>query len=101
MHREIRNDISTVREEARAEIGALWDEILQKMEALRNTHTQTANEQKEMGNSLSDATDRIAVLEKSHDMLMKNYKKLQEKCTDLENRSFSPPCLGRKTLTHR
>uniref|UniRef100_A0A8C5GJL6 L1 transposable element RRM domain-containing protein n=1 Tax=Gouania willdenowi TaxID=441366 RepID=A0A8C5GJL6_GOUWI len=87
MHRELKNDITSLRAETKAEVGALREDILHKMDSLRNAHAQTAKEQKEMGGALSDVTDRLVILEKNHDMLTKDHKKLQEKCTDLENRS--------------
>lgn len=40
-----------------------------------------------MGKSVSDVSDRMVALEKSNETLTKEYKKLSETYTDLENRS--------------
>lgn len=87
MHHEIRKDISTLRDEAKADINMLRTELSMKIETLHKTHTETANTQKEMEKSLCDASDRIMQLEKTTETLSNDYKKLQEKCMDIENRS--------------
>lgn len=87
MHQEIRKDISILRDEAKADINMLRTELSRKIETLHKTHTETANTQKEMEKSLCDTSDRIMQLEKTAETLSNDYKKLQEKCMDLENRS--------------
>lgn len=40
-----------------------------------------------MEQSLNDTSDRLTALENTYQKLTTDHKKLQEKCTDLENRS--------------
>lgn len=87
MHKGISSDISVLREEAKADIKATRDELMGKVEQLFTMQAEAASTQKEMEKSLSDTTDRLTTLEKSYMSLKADYKKLQEKCTDLEDRS--------------
>lgn len=87
MQKGIHSDISSLRMETKADIKALHDELSVKVEMLFNMHTEMSNTHKVMENSLSDASDRLITLEKRYDSLIKEHKKLQDKCTDLESRS--------------
>lgn len=87
MHKGISSDISVLREEAKADIKATRDELMGKVEQLFTMQAEVASTQKEMEKSLSDTTDRLTTLEKSYRSLKADHKKLQEKCTDLEDRS--------------
>lgn len=85
--REIRDDISSLRETTKADIKNIRDELTEKVERLFTMQADSANTQMGMEQSLNDATDRLTALEKAHQSLTADHKKLQEKCIDLENRS--------------
>ncbi|RXN29866.1 putative transposase element L1Md-A101/L1Md-A102/L1Md-A2 [Labeo rohita] len=69
------------------DLRALPEEIF-PLAALHKAQAELVNEYTEMEKSLSDTMDRVAVLEQSHERMAKEYKKMQEKCMDLENRSW-------------
>ncbi|RXN15280.1 putative transposase element L1Md-A101/L1Md-A102/L1Md-A2 [Labeo rohita] len=69
------------------DLRALREEIFPELAALHKAQAESANEYTEMGKSLSDTMDRVAVLEQFHERMAKEHKKMQEKCMDLENRS--------------
>ncbi|KAL0152693.1 hypothetical protein M9458_052416 [Cirrhinus mrigala] len=75
------------REEMKEHLRALQEEIFLELSALHKAQAEFVNEYTEMKKSLSDTTDRVAVLEQSHEHMAKEHKKMQEKCMDLENHS--------------
>lgn len=87
LHQEIKRDISSLREEAKADTRALRSELVQELAFLHKAHRESEREQAEMGGSLSKVIDQVAALEQAQEKLIKDHKKIHEKCTDLENRS--------------
>lgn len=85
--RGIRDDISSLRETTKADIKTIRDELTEKVENLFTRQAETADTQAGMEQSLNDTCDRLTTLEKSYQSLAAEHKKLQDKCTDLENRS--------------
>ncbi|KAK7878476.1 hypothetical protein WMY93_034302 [Mugilogobius chulae] len=85
--KEIRDDIAALRDQTKADIKTLRDELTERVNKLSAMQTNTANTQKDMEKSLTDTTDRLVILEKEHHSLASDYKKLYDKCVDLENRS--------------
>ncbi|KAK7921821.1 hypothetical protein WMY93_008723 [Mugilogobius chulae] len=85
--KEIRDDIAGLRDQTKADIKTLRDELTERVDKLSAMQTNTANTQKDMEKSLTDTTDRLVILEKEHHSLASDYKKLYDKCVDLENRS--------------
>ncbi|MED6272291.1 hypothetical protein CHARACLAT_028820 [Characodon lateralis] len=59
--------------------------LLGALGRLFTVQAEAATTQKDMERSLKDLSDRLTALEKSS--LIMDHKKLQEKCTDLENRN--------------
>lgn len=79
---EIKTDIASLREETKADIKAIRDELAGEIARL-----QSAQEHKDMGASLGETMSRVTALEKSRQNIIKECKKIQDKCQDLENRS--------------
>ncbi|KTG38009.1 hypothetical protein cypCar_00036760, partial [Cyprinus carpio] len=84
---DIKANISSLREETKADIHAIHDELAVELARLRLTQAETVSNVEEMGNTLSKMMDRVTALEQSHQVIAKECKKLQDKCLDLENRS--------------
>lgn len=84
---ELRGEMTMIRQECKADITALKKELSPQLQALSDTQREAANTQGEMGRSLSDMSDRVVTLEKSHQALFDKHEKLSEKYMDLENRS--------------
>uniref|UniRef100_A0A3B3DIY2 L1 transposable element RRM domain-containing protein n=1 Tax=Oryzias melastigma TaxID=30732 RepID=A0A3B3DIY2_ORYME len=84
---ELRGEMTMIRQECKADINALKKELSPQLQALSNTQREAANTQCEMRRSLSDMSDRVVTLEKSHQALFDKHEKLSEKYMDLENRS--------------
>lgn len=87
MHENIRKDISSLREETKADTNALRNILSQKMVTLHETCMATATTLKEVERALSNFLDRIIGVEKADQTLQKDCNKLQEKYMDLENRN--------------
>lgn len=85
--KEIRDEISSLRETTKADMKTIRDEVTEKVERLFSMQAEAANIQTGMEQSLSDTSDRLMALENSCQSLAADHKKLQEKCIDLENRS--------------
>ncbi|KAL1248893.1 hypothetical protein QQF64_022211 [Cirrhinus molitorella] len=75
------------REEMKEDLRVLRQEIFPELAALHKAQADSVTEYTEMGKSLSDTMDRVAILKQSHERMAKDHKKMQEKCMDLENRS--------------
>lgn len=87
MRGELSRDIATLQQKAQDDIKALRDELFSQMRSLVDSHNETMQTQQEIEKSLTDVGDRVTILEKNNDRLNKEYKKVLEKCMDLENRS--------------
>lgn len=87
MQEELRGDIATLQRKAQEDIKTLRDELSAQMKTLADNQSESINTQKEMERSLTDVCDRVVTLEKSNENLSREYKKVLEKCMDLENRS--------------
>ncbi|RXN04058.1 putative transposase element L1Md-A101/L1Md-A102/L1Md-A2 [Labeo rohita] len=69
------------------DLRVLREESFPELAALHKAQAESTNEYTEMGKSLTDTMERVAVLEQSHERMAKEHKKMQEKCMDLENHS--------------
>uniref|UniRef100_A0A3B3ZST6 L1 transposable element RRM domain-containing protein n=1 Tax=Periophthalmus magnuspinnatus TaxID=409849 RepID=A0A3B3ZST6_9GOBI len=88
MKEELQKEIAQLRRESKAETAALGAELSQQIQTLCGMHTETRKTQREMEKkSLNDNSDKMTAMEKSYETLSKEYKKVWEKCLDLENRS--------------
>uniref|UniRef100_A0AAV2LHK2 L1 transposable element RRM domain-containing protein n=1 Tax=Knipowitschia caucasica TaxID=637954 RepID=A0AAV2LHK2_KNICA len=85
--KEIRDEISSLRETTKADIKTVHDKLMGKVESLFSMQKEAAVTQSDMKQSLSDTSDRLTALENSYQTLAADQKKLEEKCIDLENRS--------------
>uniref|UniRef100_A0AAV2LE10 Uncharacterized protein n=1 Tax=Knipowitschia caucasica TaxID=637954 RepID=A0AAV2LE10_KNICA len=85
--KEIRDEISSLRETTKADIKTVHDKLMGKVESLFSMQKEAAVTQSDMEQSLSDTSDRLTALENSYQTLAADQKKLEEKCIDLENRS--------------
>ncbi|RXN39548.1 putative transposase element L1Md-A101/L1Md-A102/L1Md-A2 [Labeo rohita] len=75
------------REAMKEDLRVLREEIFPELATLHKVQAESMNEYTEMGKSLTDTMDRVAVLEQSRERMAKEHKKMQEKCVDLENHS--------------
>lgn len=83
----IRDEISALRETTKADIKTIREELTEKVERLFSLQAEAADTQMGIEQSLNDTSDRLTALENTCQKLTADQKKLQEKCTDLENRS--------------
>lgn len=86
MFKEIKTDIVSLCKETKADIRAIQDELAGELTRLHSAQAETLNEHKAMGTALGETMDRVTALEKSQQLISKEYKKMQDKCQDLENR---------------
>lgn len=86
MQHEIRKDMSSLRKELK-HISKCCETNSQRKCKHYRTHSMKPQTQKEMETSLNNASNRLVTLKDLHESLTKEVKRLQDKCTDLENRS--------------
>lgn len=85
--RELKVEITTLRTETKADLETLREELTGELTKLSTAHAEAKDQMEEMGAALSETMDRVTTLENTQQELTKKYKRLQEKCIDLENRS--------------
>ncbi|CAL9705083.1 unnamed protein product [Knipowitschia caucasica] len=87
MKSDIQRQITALRQEAKADGDALRRELSEHTSRLNYNHEEIKRAHIEIEQTLNDYSDRLITLEKAHGSLEKEYKKVSEKCMDLENRS--------------
>uniref|UniRef100_A0AAV2KWB7 Uncharacterized protein n=1 Tax=Knipowitschia caucasica TaxID=637954 RepID=A0AAV2KWB7_KNICA len=85
MKSDIQREITALRLEAKADGDALRRELSEHTSRLNYNHEEIKRAHIEQ--TLNDYSDRLTMLERAHGSLEKEYKKVSEKCMDLENRS--------------
>ena len=86
LFKEIKTDVVSLREETKADIQAIRDELAGELARLRSAQAETAHEYKEMATALSETMDRESALEKSQQLVSKEFIDRAHRCPAAEQR---------------